>query len=140
MAEGKKTGRGKNPRAASHVTAKLPPPAVTSVIFGSLNSAGNAPGAARARTETHSTSHPQTHRWETKREGEEGRRDGRMRWLSSRRGPTQPQALPVPYCPLGERVWGLWQDDGYIKKKLQEEKKKRKEKKQRFRIEMKNRK
>lgn len=29
----------------------------------------------------------------------------------------------MPYCPLGERVWGLWQDDGYIKKKLQKKRK-----------------
>lgn len=32
-------------------------------------------------------------------------------------------ALPVPYGPLGEGVWGLWQGDGYIKKKLQKKRK-----------------
>lgn len=46
-------------------------------------------------------------------------------------------ALPVPYGPLGEGVWGLWQGDRYIKKKLQKKRKNRREKKQRFRIEMK---
>lgn len=124
MVKGKKT-REKNPKPStiSHIMAKLSPPAITSVIFGSLNSVGDAPGADRSRTETHSTAHPQTHRWKTKREGEKGGRDGRMRWLFSWQGCPWPQALPVPYCPLGERAWGLWQDDGYIKKKLQKKRK-----------------
>lgn len=46
-------------------------------------------------------------------------------------------ALPVPYGPLGERVRGLWQGDGYIKKKLQKKREKQKRKETEFRIEMK---
>jgi len=87
MAKGKKMEGDKKPKTPNPVQyltlAKLSPPAVTSDIFGSLNSVGAAPGADRSHTETHSTAHPQTHRWKTKREGEKGRRDGRMRWLFS---------------------------------------------------------
>lgn len=59
---GRKKNQNTQLSAVSHIMAKLPPPAVTSVIFGGLNSAGDAPGADRSRIETHSTAHPQTHR------------------------------------------------------------------------------
>lgn len=90
------------------------PAAVPSGSAGSRDAVG-------ARTDTqHST--PSDARVGTKGEGEEGTRDeNEMALLLP--GLPGSAALPVPYGPLGEGVWELWQGDGYIKKKLQKKRK-----------------
>lgn len=75
--------------------AELPPAGVPSGSAGSLDAVGAAPGAGGSRTDTqHSTTSDA--RVGTKGEGEEGRRDGGMRWLFSWQGCPDPQLFQCP--------------------------------------------
>lgn len=96
-----------------------------------------AVGAGRSRTDTqHSTAQPQTHGWE---QGGKERRadDGGMRWLFSCQGCPDPQLFQCPAAHWERGCGGLWQGDGYIKKKLQKKRKTEEKRNKRFRIEMK---